>query len=256
MKIIGIMIASLILTGCSVASIHDLQPVSREDASEVSKSRYATKPPKNGPLVVAVYSFNDLTGQRQPTSGSASLSMAVTQGADSYVVNGLKSYSGGRWFRVVERSGIDNLVKERQIIRSSRIGNDDAANSPLPPMMYAGIIIEGGIIGYDSDIISGGQGLRVFGLGVSEQYTKHNVTVSMRVVSVATSEVLLSVLVEKELLSKGINSTTFKFFDMDTQTLEIEGGENRNEASSRAVQYTIEKAIHTIVRDGVRKQIW
>lgn len=252
MKILSLVLVVAMLTGCSGVNITNLEPV---DPRLARVMKYESEPPEKGPIVVAVYSFNDLTGQRLPTGGAASLSTAVTQGADSYVINGLKDYSNGTWFRVVERKGIDNLVKERQIIRSAR-GDMDDTSSSLPSMLYAGVLIEGGVVGYDSNIISGGQGAKVFGIGISEQYSKHKVTIAMRVVSVVSSEVLLSVLVEKELLSKGNNATTLRFFDMDTQTLELEGGSNLNEAASRAVQYTIEKAIHTIVMDGKVKQLW
>ena len=36
------------------------------------------------------------------------------------VIDALKTAGGGTWFRVVERNGIDHLVRERQIIRSAR----------------------------------------------------------------------------------------------------------------------------------------
>ena len=253
MRKISLILVCLALSACAGVNIHQLEPTG---PNILHTSKYSTPPPEKGPVVVAVYSFGDLTGQRQPTTGAASLSTAVTQGAENYVINALKEYSEGSWFRVVERKGIDNLVKERQIIRSSRGDIEDEKTSPIPPMLYAGVIIEGGIIGYDSNIMSGGQGARVFGIGIMEQYSKHKVTIAMRAVSVASSEVLLSVLVEKELLSKGNNNTTLRFFDLDTQTLELEGGSNLNEAASRAVQYTIEKAIHTIVMDGKVKQLW
>ena len=69
--------------------------------------------------IVAVYNFADYTGQRR-MDGVASFSTAVTQGGTELLIDALKTAGGGTWFRVVERAGIDNLVRERQIIRSTR----------------------------------------------------------------------------------------------------------------------------------------
>ena len=69
--------------------------------------------------VVAVYptSFSDKSGQRRSNSQYASFRTAITQSPDTYLIRALK-HSGV--FIVVERPGLDNLTKERQIIRSAR----------------------------------------------------------------------------------------------------------------------------------------
>ena len=122
-------------------------------------------------ITIAVYSFPDLTGQRKPSSSFSQLSTAVSQGTDVWVIQALKSVSQGDMFQVVERGGLDNLVKERQLIRSTRelYDGDQNVNS-LKPMLFAGLILEGGIIGYDSNVESGGDGARYFGIGVHEEY--------------------------------------------------------------------------------------
>ena len=71
-------------------------------------------------ITIAIYSFVDKTGQRKPSSKFSQLSTAVTQGPDAFVIAALRAVSGGDWFQVVERNGLDNLVKERQLIRSTR----------------------------------------------------------------------------------------------------------------------------------------
>ena len=67
-------------------------------------------------ITVAVYKFPDVTGQRKQVG----LSTAVSQGADVWVIQALMAVSGGDWFTVVERASLDNVVKERQLIRSTR----------------------------------------------------------------------------------------------------------------------------------------
>ena len=67
-------------------------------------------------ITVAVYDFPDKTGQRKQVG----LSTAVSQGADVWVIQALMAVAHGDWFTVVERASLDNLVKERQLIRSTR----------------------------------------------------------------------------------------------------------------------------------------
>lgn len=248
------LIILMLLSGCAVApdAVKIQPPV---QTSPIPKTYYVPAP-KQGKIIVAVYGYNDLTGQREPTDGAASLSTAVTQGAENYLINSLKEFSDGKWFRVVERKGIDDVIKERQIIRSERENVDPTATDILPSMVYAGIIIEGGIVAYDSNVISGGTGARAFGIGASSKYSSHKVTIALRAVSVATSEVLSSVIVEKEVLIYSQDATVFKFFDTDTQTLELESGVNVNEAPSIAVKSAIEMGVYKLVLDGKEKHIW
>ena len=77
-------------------------------------------PPAEVMPVVAVYNFRDLTGQRKRRDNLADFSTAVTQGSTELLIDALKTAGGGTWFRVVERQGLDNLVRERQIVRSTR----------------------------------------------------------------------------------------------------------------------------------------
>ena len=150
-------------------------------------------------MTIAVYQFKDMTGQRKP-SGSASLSSAVTQGAEVWVIKALQDVGHGTWFEVVERVGLDNLVKERQLVRNTReVYEKNLANGPTPlkPMVFAGLILEGGIVGYDSSVATGGSGAKYLGIGIQQQYRVDTVTVVMRLVSVNTGKVLLSVATEQ-----------------------------------------------------------
>ena len=115
-------------------------------------------PPAETMPIVAVYGFKDLTGQRKSKDNLASFSTAVTQGGTEMLIDALKSAGKGKWFRVVERAGIDNLVRERQIVRSTREEHDE--NKGIQPLLFAGIVLEGGIIGYDTNMESGGRGGR------------------------------------------------------------------------------------------------
>ena len=208
-------------------------------------------------ITIAVYSFPDLTGQRKPSSSFSQLSTAVSQGTDVWVIQALKSVSQGDMFQVVERGGLDNLVKERQLIRSTRelYDGDQNVNS-LKPMLFAGLILEGGIIGYDSNVESGGDGARYFGIGVHEEYRVDQVTVSMRMVAVQTGEILLTQEATKTIASMRAGADVFRFLDMSTKAFEIETGVATNEPTNYAVRSAIEYALYEMIKQGENLGMW
>ena len=242
------------LSGCA-SIVHIPEPEEPQVITKPASKEFNTLPPPvNGPVVAAVYGFNDKTGQRKPSDKLANISFAVTQGAEVWVIKALQEIGNGQWFKVVERVGLDNLTKERQIIRQARESVGDTRQ--IKPMMFAGIIIEGGIIGYDSNTLTGGAGARYLGIGASTQYRQDVVTVNMRAISVQTGEVLLSVSTTKTIISTGSSFTVFKFFDTGTRSLETEVGNSVNEPVNYAVRAAIEQAVVELVKDGDRRGIW
>lgn len=249
----------LLLTGCSVYRPIS-EPIFRDDpviSNTIMKKEFdSLSPPAGGPVTVAVYSFADKTGQRKPSQTTTSFSTAVTQGAENYIIKALQDVGNGRWFRVAERVGLDNLIKERQMIRQMRESYLGKGAQELPPIELAGVIIEGGIVDYNSNTLTGGLGVRYFGIGPNTQYQQDLVVVSLRAVSVLTGEVLVSVTVEKNLLSTGENVTAFKFFDVSTQAFELDGGITFNEPGNYAIRSAIEKAVVEMIKQGANKGIW
>ena len=159
---------------------------------------------------------------------------------------------------MVERSGLDNLVKERQLIRSTRelYDGDEQANTVLKPLLFAGLIVEGGIVGYDANTQSGGDGARYFGIGVHEEYRVDQVTVSMRLVSVQTGEVLLTAEATKSIASFKTGADVFRFLDLGTKALEIESGVASNEPVNYAVRSAIEYCVYLLLAQGDKKGYW
>jgi curli production assembly/transport component CsgG len=221
----------------------------------------ADLPPANTMPVVAVYGFLDKTGQRKRMDGVASFSTAVTQGAEAFLIDALKTAGKGKWFRVVERTNLDALVRERQIVRSAREdfanqeGNEDSPTG-IQPLLFAGILLDGGIIGYDTNIESGGRGARTLGVGASVSYRRDVVTVSLRGISVLTGEILLNVQTTKTILSTGGGYDVFKFMDMDTQLVEVEDGVATNEGVSKATRSAIELAVLELIYQGHERGFW
>lgn len=247
--------AALFLAGCGTIGNH----IRDFDDPVVTKPELKTEEGLKAPasqLAVAVYSFRDMTGQRKSVQNIASLSSAVTQGADAYLVKSLQEIGGGKWFKVLERGGLDNLIKERQLIRQMRELYQGKDAQPLPPMLFAGIILEGGIIGYDSNTMSGGTGARLLGIGASTEYRQDEVTISLRSVSVATGEVLTSVNVSKTVFSFQDKAGVLRFYEAGTKSFELESGSATNESMNKAVQLAIHAAVLEMIREGERKGHW
>lgn len=258
-----------VLTGCASSSaLREKITGNQFDEPKIEASKFLKKdqnklqPPAGGPLPVAVYGFRDLTGQRKSQPLIASLSSAVTQGAENYLIKALQDVGDARWFTVLERVGLDNLIKERQMIRQMREQYQGKDAKPLPPMMFAGIIMEGGIVGYDSNTLTGGSGIRVFGIGASTQYQSDTVTVTLRTVSVSTGEILTTVTVTKTVLSYMDKMTLLRFVDDGTQfgaganALEGEIGGSINESINKAIDVAVQAAVVQTINEGARKGHW
>ena len=261
MRLLLVLLLGLILSGCASSQksvpIKGAEPFI-EGTTTLEKLKEIPDLDNQPQITIAVYEFTDQTGQRKPNPKFSQLSTAVTQGPDVWVISALKAVSNGDWFKVVERKGLANLVKERQLIRSTRelYDGETEANNQLKPLVFAGLIVEGGIVGYDSNIASGGVGARYFGIGLSEQYRTDQVTVSLRVVAVQTGEILLSVSATKTIASYSKGGDVFRFLDMSTKALEFESGMATNEPVNYAIRTTIEHAVLQMIYEGVNKKLW
>jgi curli production assembly/transport component CsgG len=241
------------LSGCA----HVQMDAGKEEpvALQPRESLTTKIPELDGPAItIAVYGFQDKTGQMKPNDKLAVFSKAVTQGAEVFLIKSLQDSKN--WFKVVERVGLDNLIKERQLIRNQREVYEGKDARPLKPMTVAGVMIEGGIIGYDSNIRSGGNGARFLGIGGSQQYRVDEIVISMRLISVNSGEVLLTTAVSKTIFSTQHNVGVLRFVDAGTKALELENGVAMNEPTTYAVRVAIEQAVYDMIVEGEKKGIW
>jgi curli production assembly/transport component CsgG len=126
----------------------------------------------------------------------------------------------------------------------------------LLPLTFAGLLLEGGVIGYESNVKSGGFGARYLGIGTTKEYRQDTVTVSLRTVSVSTGKVLTEVLVTKTILSVALNQDAFRFISDNTELIEIENGITENESTNIALQNAIETAVLETIKQGVKLKHW
>ncbi len=210
--------------------------------------------------VVAVYptAFTDQTGQRKSNSEFALFSTAITQQPNALLIRALKHAGNGDFFTVVERVGLDNLTKERQLIRSAReqSSSEDDKRKVLRPLLFAGVLIEGAVISYESNLATGGIGARYLGIGSSIQYREDSVAVTLRMVSVATGEILIEVMTEKTIFSYGKSEDVFRFIEMGTELVEVELGNSRNESTTIALMKSIESAVLELINVGYDRSFW
>ena len=257
--LIGLILACM-LGGCSSLTKDKLEVQTQEPTKFVSgvQERLENLPLLDAPpMTIAVYSFVDKTGQRKPSERFSQLSTAVTQGADSWVIDALQNAGKGDWFIVIERAGLNNLVKERQLAKSTYAQYDKSDKKPeLKPLKLAGLILEGGIVSYDTNLVSGGTGLRYFGVGGDTSYRTDQVTVSMRLVSVNSGKVLLTSNVTKTIASIKDDLNVFRFFEMGTAAFEMESGSAANEPTSVAVKAAIDQAVIDMIKKGEQKGLW
>jgi curli production assembly/transport component CsgG len=233
------------------------QPAISEVETPTQSSLRSLPPPAERPAV-AVYSFEDQTGQFKPSDRVQTLSRAVTQGSTSVLLKALQDAGNRSWFTVIERENLDNLLKERQIIREMRrqyLGEEEVNMEALPPMLFAGIILEGGIIGYDTNTKTGGAGARFLGIGASTNYREDKVTVYLRAVSVKTGEVITSVVASKKIASVGLASDVFKFVSFQ-ELLEVDMGITSNEPDLLALRQATEKAVELLILEGADLGVW
>ncbi len=258
---LGLLAYAFALTGCAAVNQPDM-PLYRtpelSPATDSQKELIALPEPKER-VYVAVYDYPDLTGQYRVTlNDTQNLSRAVTQGAESLLIGALKDVGGGKWFSVLERGGYKSLESERRIIRETRrdyLGESDINPEALPPLLVAGVLLEGGVIGYDSNTLTGGVGARLLGIGGSMQYRQNVVTVSLRAVSTQTGEVLSSVTARKVVLSTGISGNAFRFISF-RKLLEADTGVTVNEPGLMALQQAIEMAVYGLVVHGSERRFW
>jgi curli production assembly/transport component CsgG len=250
-----LLLSILLMTACS----SKIQPIPSSKASlgyvtQVTQDLRSLPPPKEK-IVLTIYKFKDQTGQYKENTG-ITYSTAVTQGATAMLIKALKEAGNGQWFTVLERESIGNLLNERKIIQQTRqqYSGDKPAPS-LPPLLYSPLILEGGVISYQSNSLTGGFGAKYLGVGGDTEFQRDSVSIYLRTVSVQNGQILQSVDTTKTIFSIKVDLSVFKFVALK-DLLEVETGFTSNEPAQLAVLEAIEKAVHTTIIDGVLQGLW
>jgi curli production assembly/transport component CsgG len=258
LPLFAVAIAGLALTACATGGAARTGSLPTFTARNPVQRDLAELPPPKQPIAVAVYDFADQTGQLKPSDTVQTFSHAVSQGAASMLVKSLQDAGQHRWFTVVEREQLKNLLQERQIITDMRaryLGEKTVNAQELPALLFAGVLLEGGVIGYDTDTLTGGAGAGFLGISAQTQYRQDTVTVYLRAVSVRSGEVLTTVTASKTIASYQVGVNAFRYVDFK-QLLEAEAGFTTNEPGMLALQEAIDKAVYGLVLEGVDLKLW
>ena len=251
---------AIFISSCAVLNHNEdlalTQDIKPSSVLDLQSEELKNLPPASVMPTIAIYpnSFKDLTGQRRSNSTFALFSTAITQAPEAFLIRAFKHTANGKFFRVVERVGLDDLTKERQLIRSTR--KEFKEDNKMKPLLFAGLLVQGGVISYEANLRSGGAGARYLGIGNSKQYREDTVTISLRLVSVSTGEVLMETLVSKSIISTSVSQDVFRFIETGTELVEIEGGIAENESVSIALQKAIETGVLNIINIGIERGYW
>lgn len=254
MKAIIIVFLTFVLGGCTYSmQIPETSETPKLMPRGSTYTDLVSLPLPRGKILVSVYDFRDQTGQYKPQPNS-NFSTAVPQGGTSLLTTSLID---SQWFVPLEREGLQNLLTERKIIRAAqkkdKVVNNHGAD--LTSLSSANIVIEGGIVAYDSNIVTGGAGAKYLGIGGSGQYRTDQVTVNLRAVDVRTGQVLLSVTTSKTISSHEIGFGAFRFVDYK-ELLEVEMGYSQNEPVNIAVMSAIDAAVIHLIVKGMKRGMW
>jgi curli production assembly/transport component CsgG len=251
-KLATILLLTVFVAGCSSTASKGFLRVQETAFSELD----TITQPEGAPIIIAVYDFGDMSGQKKPGGNYASMSSAVTQGSYQILIKALQDAGDGKWFRVVERHSLASLLQERKLIRTTRQMASGEDAQPLPALLFAGAYITGGIVGYDSDIKTGGMGARILGIQAHKQHRQDIVSIILRLINVQTGEVIISTTMEKTIYSSETAGDIFKYIDADTLLVEIEAGYARNEPVTYAVRKAIEAGVVELIKEGAELELW
>ena len=241
------------LAGCATTQVPENATANAQLSPTTRITRDLMQLPKpKGKVAVAVYAFRDQTGQYKPSPDS-SFATAVTQGATSLLVKALKD-SG--WYLPVERENLQNLLTERKILRAIEVLTEQGVAVPhMPALTAAQVLIEGGVIAYESNVRTGGAGARFLGVGPETKYRTDQVTVNLRAVDIRSGQVLSSVSTTKTIYSYEASFGVFAFVTFK-QLLEVEAGMTRNEPVQLCVREAIEAAVVAMTVQGLKDKLW
>lgn len=247
MRKVFLILVSLVMSGCALMpkpTDINIQPA-EIDAPSSTMTALKQNPLPQTRIPVSVYAFRDQTGQYKPQANVSSFSTAVTQGATSMLTQMLLE-SG--WFLPMERENLQNLLTERKIYNSGD-------NKELPPLSEARLLLEGGIISYDTNVSTGGIGAEYFGIGASELYREDQVSVYLRAVDVYSGQVLVSVSANKKVFSQELRAGLFRYVSLN-RLAEFEGGYSTNEPVQLSVKQAMERALVELIEKGLEMGYW
>ena len=206
----------------------------------------AQRPPDHVPYNIGIYNCFDTTGQKRKGAGGGSdFSSAVPQDCAPFLISSFRVLP---FYRVLERSRIDDVIKERQLATAM---HGELGKKILGAMHIADAIMMGQIISYDRTSSQSAGGVALSAIGATREYVSDTFTFSLRAVSTKTGEFIDEVLVKKTVTSLQVDGHVLRLIGTDMASVEY--GMAENETVGIALQEAIDLAVRTLTEQGIKK---
>ena len=206
----------------------------------------ARRPANHVPYNIGIYNCFDTTGQkRKGANGGSDFSSAVPQDCAPFLISSFRELP---YYRVLERSRIDDVIKERQLATAM---HGELGKKILGAMHIADAVMMGQIISYDRTSSQSAGGVAISALGGSREFVSDTFTFSLRAVSTRTGEFIDEVLVKKTVTSLQVDGHVLRLIGTDMASVEY--GMAENETVGIALQEAVDLAVRTLTEQGIKK---
>ncbi len=195
------------------------------------------RPLGNGFPVFAIGEISDRTGQYEDDG----LSRPLSQGVSEMVYSAMHKTGKAR---LVERYDLRIPLAEMALVQQGAVVGRTADDYRIQGSDF---VILGAITEMNFNIVSGGVGLTVYGIGGSARVAIINVALDLRVVDTTSFQVPYVVSLQKQIRGTEVEADIFRFFG---ETLVgFEAGGIRNEPLQVGVRSVAEMGVYQIMTD-------
>jgi len=242
-------ISVLALSGCASVAPGDatgvkpliVYPVTNNDTPYSQCLRKLQSVPAANLPVFAVGEISDKTGQIAYYDKAGN---NLTQGAAEMVMSAL--YKTGK-AHLVERYDLRLPLAEVKLAEQNRLNRGVETFGKLPATDF---VLVGALTELNYNIVTGGVGLRVAGIGAGTRMAVVNVALDLRVVNSKNFSVAYVSSLQKQIYGYEVQADIFRFFD--STYVELEAGHVRNEPLQLGVRSVAEMAVYQIMTDFLR----
>lgn len=245
------LMSTTLFSGCGLLAPSDdsgvqpmvVYPVTDNETPYSHCLRNLRNVPANNLPVFAVGEIADKTGQNSYGEESR-VNKNLTQGTAEMVMSAL--YKTGK-AQLVERYDLRVPLAEVKLAEQNRLSRPASSFGRLPSSDF---VIVGAITELNYNIVSGGVGLRIAGIGGSARVAVVNVALDLRVISTKNFAVAYVSTLQKQIYGYEVEADVFRFFDQTY--VELQSGQVRNEPLQLGVRSVAEMAVYQIMTDFLR----
>ena len=172
------------------------------------------------------------------------LSRELTQGTTEMVISAL--YKTGK-VKLQERWDIRVPLAEMKLASQNMLQGRSAKDYKVRASDF---VVVGALTELNYNIVSGGIGLSVSGIGANTRAVIINVALDLRVINPRTLEVAYVTSLQKQIYGVEVGANVFRFFG--TELVEFEAGNKKNEPLQLGVRSVVEMGVYQIMTDFLK----